>query len=104
MVSQELIESCQNKLDAILLCIQLSRISHESISAHLGIDKGNFSKMLQGTVNLHQKKENELMQLCGNYAPLQYLAWSNGFDLQERSRELRIAELEQEIAELRDTA
>ncbi len=101
MVSPDLIENCRTKLDAILLCIQLSRHKHEYISACLGIDKGNFSKMLQGTVNLHQNKECELMQICGNYAPLQWLAWSNGFDLQERAKDARIAALEAELNELK---
>ena len=80
LAPMELVKLCRNKMDSILLCIQLSRLSHEAICEYLEIDKGNFSRMLQGHVNLPQNKENLLMELCGNYAPLQWVAWMNNFD------------------------
>lgn len=102
LVSMHLIEGCKTKLDAVLLCAQLSRLSYESLNALLCSDKSNFTKMLQGRVNLPCNKENELMTLCGNFAPLQWTAWKNGFELQEIAKDARIADLERQLAELHE--
>ena len=81
MADAHLVESCGDMLDAIILCIQLSRLSHEYVCEQLGIDKGHWSRMLSGRAHMNLKRVNRLMELCGNYAPLQWLAWSNGFAL-----------------------
>ena len=95
----ELIKTCRHRLDAIRLCIQLSRLSDESICDELAIDKGHFSRMMKGSANFQDSKANKLMQVCGNYAPLQYEAWSNGFELVAQEKDARIRELEQQLAE-----
>ena len=97
----ELIKTCRHRLDAIRLCIQLSRLSDEAIREELVIDKGHFSRMMKGSANFQDAKANKLMQVCGNYAPLQFEAWSMGFELVERAKDVRIAELEQKLAELK---
>lgn len=104
MVPHELIAVRRHRLEAIQLCVQLSGLSNERISSELGIDKGHFTRMMQGRAHFPDAKSTDLMQLCGNYAPLQFEAWACGFELQERAKDTRIAELEQELAKLRSTA
>ncbi len=80
-----LIKKCSSRLDAIRLCIQLSALSNEAVGDLLGIDKGNFSRMMNGRANFPDAKSVKLMELCGNYAPLQYEAWACGFELVDKA-------------------
>lgn len=100
----ELVKSCRHRLDAIRLCVQLSNLPQEVICDELGINKGHWTRMMQGSAHFPDAKANQLMKICGNYAPLQYEAWSNGFNLVERSNSERIAELEKELAKARGVA
>lgn len=97
----ELIKTCRHRLDAIRLCVQLSSLSNEYVSGQLGIDKGHWTRIMQGKAHFPDAKSVDLMTLCGNYAPLQYEAWACGFDLQESSKEQRIRELEAELNRIR---
>lgn len=81
MAEPMLVDACGSLLEAVALCIQLSRLTQDYVADQLGLDPGNFSRMLKGRANLPLKKMNKLMELCGNYAPLQWLASSNGFAL-----------------------
>lgn len=78
LVPQALIENCRHRLDAIVLCIQLSRFSHERIAEELGIDKGHLSRMLQGKAYFPDTKSVRLMEFCGNMAPLQFEMYAMG--------------------------
>lgn len=80
-VPQQLLDLCNSPLDALMLCIQLSRMSHEAVCDQLGIDKGHFSRMLSGRANFSIRKLNTLMRVCGNLAPLQWMARRMGFRL-----------------------
>jgi hypothetical protein len=100
----ELIETCRHRLDAIRLCVQLSHLPNGAIADDLQIDRGHWTRIMQGQANFPDTKSVSLMQLCGNYAPLQYEALACGFDLQKRERETRIRELEAELNRLRRTA
>lgn len=104
MAPMELITKCRNRLDAIRLCVQLSGMTHEYLAEQIGTNKGHWSRIMQGQAHFPTSRENDLMALCGNYAPIQWAAWSNGFDLQERAKDSRIAELEAQLAELRRSA
>ena len=97
MVQEPLLNSCKNRLDAIRLCVQLSSLSNEVISENLGIDKGHFSRIMQGKAHFPDSKSIELMYLCGNYAPMQFEALRCGFQLYKDPKEQRKAEL---LAEL----
>ena len=101
LVSDELVLSCRGRLDAIRLCIQLSRFPHQAIAEKLGIDKGHSSRIMQGQAHFPDDKANDLMRLCGNFAPLQYEAMTNGFELHERAQDARIRELQAEIERLK---
>lgn len=104
MVSPELIQLRRHRLEAIQLCVQLSGLSNEYISERLSIDKGHFSRMMQGKAHFPDAKSIDLMHLCGNYAPLQFEAWAMGFELQERSKDARIRELEEQLQKLKEEA
>lgn len=104
MLDMSVIEGCEHRLDAIRVCIQCSRLSNQTISGRLGLDNGHFTRMMQGKAHFPDAKANLLMEVCGNYAPLQFEAWSNGFDLVERSKDARIKELEQQLKQLKEAA
>jgi hypothetical protein len=101
MAPHDLITRCRNRLDAIRLCAQLSNYSHETICEQLGIDKGHWTRIMQGRANFPDSKSVEFMYLCGNFAPMQYEAWKTGFELHRSERDKRISELESELAALK---
>lgn len=100
MVSSDLIKACKDGLDAIRLCMQLSNLSQEYIADQLGIDPGHMTRMLQGRANFPDKKRKALMLLCGNYAPVQYDAYSLNLDLRVKDKEEEIRELRTKLAML----
>lgn len=99
MVPDDLIRRCKNRLDAIRLCVQLASCSHEVIAESLGIDKGHWTRMMQGKAYFPDHKSISLMERCGNYAPMQFEAMACGFRLVEE-RELEIQTLRAKLAEL----
>ena len=98
-VPVELLQMCDDELDAIRLCIQLSRFTHEYISKELSIDKGHMSRILQGSAGFPTHKRLALMRLCGNRAPIQYEAMHSGCVLKE-SEQAQIEELKAQLAKL----
>jgi transcriptional regulator with XRE-family HTH domain len=104
MVNSALIQQCRHRLDAIRLCVQLSGLSNEYIADYLGIDKGHFSRIMQGKAWFPDTKSIDLITLCGNYAPLQYEAWATGFELFKDAKAQRLQELKAEIAALEAAA
>lgn len=100
----DLVQRCRHRLDAIRLCVQLSTLTNSHIAEALGIDKGHWSRIMQGQAHFPDTRTIELMDLCGNFAPVQWEAWATGHDLVERSKDQRIRELESQLAELRGAA
>jgi hypothetical protein len=100
-VPLEFVKACKSELEALNLCMNLSGFADEVIRDHLGIDKGHFSRIRKGRGNFPPNKRVALMNLCGNVAPVQYEAWMVGRDLVERSKDVRIRELEQQLQQLR---
>lgn len=98
---EELVRKCRHGLDAIRLCIQLSSHTHEFLCGELRIDKGHFSRIMQGKAWFPDTKRIDLMTLCGNRAPAQFDAFMTGCDLVEKSKDAKIRELEQQLADLR---
>lgn len=103
-IDAALIGQCESMLDAIHLCIYLSRLPHEVICKRLGIDKGHWSRMLQSQAHFPPNKLQSLMELCGNYAPLQWMASACGFELFKDAKQARVAELRAELAKLERAA
>lgn len=85
VVDWGLVQRCKDPLEAIILCVQLSEFSQEVVAEKLGIDKGNFSRMMHGRANFPDRKRIQLMQVCRNYAPLQFDAWSCDFQLVDKN-------------------
>ena len=60
-VEKALIDACANGLDAVRLCVQRSGLSSETLSGDLHIDKGHFTRMMQGRANFPDAKRTALM-------------------------------------------
>ena len=88
-VDEALLDRCETMLDAVQLCIQLSRYSHQAIADQFGIDKGHFSRMLSGRASFDDRRLASLMEFAGNLAPLQWLARRMGYELVRRASEHR---------------
>lgn len=88
---------------AIALCAQLSGLEEKEVYLPLGIDAGNWSRMKRGEAHFPVNKLNYLMDLCGNEAPLTWLANSRGYGLvllkSEAERRAEAAELRAQEAE-----
>ena len=85
-VDPDVIDHCQNALDSVRLCVHLSNFSHERICDALGIDRGHWSRIMQGRAHFPTNKLVDLQRLCGNTAPTQYLAAQFGWQLAERKQ------------------
>ena len=78
-------------------------MGNKLIYTELSLDAGHWTRITDGGAHLAANLYNPLMQVCGNYGPLEWLAWSNGFDLVKRKsrleRELEAANKRAEEAE-----
>jgi hypothetical protein len=72
LVDMALIKMCRDELDAVNLCIDMSRMSDEALCLKLGVDKGHWSRIRKGRAHFPTSKRLELMVLAGNWAPIQY--------------------------------
>jgi hypothetical protein len=95
LVDWDLIAKCQDELAALQLCVHLSRLANERIAFMLGIDKGHWSRIMQGRGHLPARKRTQLMSICGNLAPAQFDCMKFGFKMQEYDVEAELAEVEQ---------
>jgi len=80
-VDIEYIHRCESMTDAIKLCVDLAPVPEKSVCLDLGVDQAQWSRIKTGQAHFPQRKINELMDICGNEAPMQWLAWSNGYGL-----------------------
>jgi hypothetical protein len=71
-VEERIVQMCRDELDAVNLCIDMSRMSDETLCSRLGIDKGHWSRMRKGRAHFPTAKRIALMQLAGNWAPIQF--------------------------------
>jgi hypothetical protein len=106
-VPLELLKMCEDELDAVRLCIQLSGHTHEFIGKKLSIDKGHFSRMMQGQAGFPTHKRVRLMELCSNRAPVQFEVMQVGLGdeqmvSEDTSLAARVDELEAENAALKN--
>lgn len=95
-VSMELIKRQKTFINAIALCTQLSGLDDKEIYITLEIDAGHWSRIVKGDAHFPVNKIDDLMTLCGNEAPLKWLAFKRGYGLQllKTEAERRIEELE----------
>lgn len=66
---------------AIALCVQLSGLEDKEVYLALEIDAGHWSRIMKGDAHFPVNKLNDLMNMCGNEAPLMWLANSRGYGL-----------------------
>lgn len=99
-VQDYVLDGCESLLDAIHICVQVGKLPHYAIAQRLGIDKGHWARMMQGQAHFPTNKIEQLMQVCGNYAPLQWMARECGFQVYRDPKELRAAQLKAELASL----
>lgn len=66
---------------AIALCVQASGLEEKEVYLPLEIDAGHWTRIMKGDAHFPVNKLNGLMDLCGNEAPLMWLANSRGYGL-----------------------
>jgi hypothetical protein len=99
-VRDDIIAQCDTLLDAIHICIQLARLPHKAIAKRLGIDPGHWTRMMQGQAHFPTNKMKDLMDVCRNYAPLQWLAMHMGMKVFEDVEALELAQIERRRAQI----
>lgn len=95
----DLVARKQTLLAAIVLCMQLSGLDDKEVYLTMGIDAGHWSRIMKGDAHFPVDKIDGLMTLCGNEAPLQWLALRRGYQLVmlKSAAERRIDELERAL-------
>ena len=98
-----LIERCPCMTKAIALCVQLSGLDDKEVYLALEIDAGHWSRIMKGDAHFPPNKLNDLMDLCGNKAPLMWLALSRGkgLVLLKTEAEKRAEKAERDLADER---
>ena len=66
---------------AIALCVPVSGLEEKEVYLSLEIDAGHWTRIMKGDAHFPVNKLNNLMDLCGNEAPLMWLANSRGYGL-----------------------
>lgn len=102
MLPMAWISACRSRHQAIQLCVQASGLTNMQVAHELGIDRGQFTRIMSGTAHFPDRLDDDLMRVCRNYAPMQYSAWRFGFDLQEKGKDARIRELQAELDALQE--
>lgn len=97
----ELIAKQPNFLGAIALCVQLSGLEDKEVYLTLGVDAGHWSRIMKAEAHFPVNKLGDLMDLCGNEAPLLWLANHRGYGLVvlESESERRAKDAERKLAE-----
>ena len=110
-ISLEMVGRRKCFLSAINLCIELSGLDDKEIHLTLEIDAGQWSRIRKGDAHFPPNKLVQLMDLCGNEAPLVWLAMKRGKGLHEletetqrqlREEQERTAKLEEQNKLLRE--
>lgn len=89
---------------AIALCVQLSGLQDKEVHLALEIDAGHWSRISKGDAHFPTNKLGDLMDICGNEAPLMWLANSRGYGLVvlQTEAERRADAAEKKLAEERE--
>lgn len=86
---------------AIELCAELGGFTlDKSLQQELKVDKAQFSRWLSGQEGVQWAKFTELMDKCGNDAPVLWMLHQRGYDLASVRRQE--SKLEKENRELRE--
>ena len=86
---------------AIELCAEVAGYGlDKQLALALKVDKGQFSRWCSGTEGVMWGKLAALMDVCGNDAPLLWMAHQRGYDLHAMRK--RESELERELRHARE--
>ena len=96
-IALETIMRQKSLLSAVSLCISASGLQDKEVYLSLEIDAGHWSRIMKGDAHFPLNKLGELMNLCGNEAPLIWLARSKGYGLVQLETETqRLLRIEKE--------
>lgn len=93
----ELVVKQRTMSQAVALCVQMSGLEEKEVYLPLGIDAGHWTRIMKGDAHFPLNKLSDLMDMCGNEAPLVWLANVRGYGLVVLQSE---AEKRAEAAEL----
>lgn len=96
-----LVHRQKSLLAAIQLCIQAAGLQEKEVYLPLGIDASHWTRIMKGDAHFPLDRLGPLMDLCGNEAPLMWLAHHRGFGLHrlETALERENRELREQLAE-----
>lgn len=87
-VDKSLIHRQKSLLSAIALCAQAAGLQDKELYLPLGIDASHWSRIIKGDAHFPLERLGPLMDLCGNEAPLEWLAHSRGYELRPLETEV----------------
>ena len=93
--------------DAIGLCAEVAGYAlDKQLQGLLGVDKGQFSRWQSGGEGIVWPKFVQLMDFCGNDAPLLWMLYQRGYDItslrkRESETERALREAREEVERLR---
>ena len=87
-VEPALVHRQKSMLAAIALCMQAAGIADKEACLALGLDPAHWSRIVAGNAHFPLSLLGPLMDLCGNEAPLEWLAHSRGYRLDPLETEL----------------
>jgi hypothetical protein len=100
-VDPALVHRQKSMAGAIALCVQVAGLSEKEVYLPLGIDASHWTRITKGDAHFPLDRLGPLMDLCGNEAPLMWLAHHRGFGLHrlETALERENRELREALAE-----
>lgn len=94
----ELARSIKSWTQVLRTAMRLGDVTDNSMQIQLGIDKGNFSRILSGQANFPVEKLSLFCEIVGNDLVLHWLAYQRGYELRFIPKLLE-EQLEKERAE-----
>lgn len=77
----ELINELPSMTEAIRCCIRRSGLTDKQVYLELGIDGGQWSRIMNGQAHFPHDRFQDLMRICRSDLPLVWLARKCGYDL-----------------------
>jgi hypothetical protein len=100
MLDDDVISRLPSRHAAIVQCVNSSGLPNTVIAERLGMCESQVSRVLRGTRSWDERRTGLLMQVCGNYAPLQWEAKAHGFALLPASQVAAIQHMTQAIQQI----
>lgn len=85
-IEESVIKRLKSELEALNFTVRESGRQNQLIAADCKIDPGQLTRILNGEQHFPMNKRGHLYRACGNYALLQYLNYSEGFENEPRKR------------------